>query len=349
MIKKDCVSVIIPVYNRENMIGNAIESVLSQSHSNLELMVIDDGSTDNTKDILKSFDDDRIVLIETNHNGAYVARNIGIENSRGEYLAFLDSDDVWLPGKLQKQVVVAKNNHVDFVFTNGYILKESESGYRMYLAIKADSDRYRGKRYAELLRQDFIATSSVMLKRNIIDDVGYFIAENRGVLDYEMWLRIARKYEIDFMVEPLFLYKSHSNSLSGNRVARLHDLLYVYNLQEKWCTQNGLKNERKIVRGSISRTFMKLGLFYYNTRKGSTARKYFVKALTSRDIYLYSRIWSLACIVMPYPIYQRLYNYYVDLKLNLIRALGGKITPKGALKYMLLTFLHRIWHPKQKG
>jgi len=349
MIEKDCVSVIIPVYNRENMIGDTIDSVLSQSYSNLELIVIDDGSTDNTKDIVKSFNDDRILLMETSHKGAYVARNIGIQNSSGEYIAFLDSDDVWLPGKLEKQIIVAKKNHVDFVFTNGFVLRESENGYQIDLFHKADSDSYRGKCYVELLRNNFISTSSVLVNRNIIDDVGYFIAENRGSLDYEMWLRIAKRYEIDFIPQPLFLYKSHSNSLSGNRVARLHDVLYVYDLQEKWCVQNRLRNERKIVRGSISRTFILGGLFYYSTGKGSTARKYFFKALTSGNIDSYSRIWSLVCLVTPYPIYQRLYSHYADLKGDLIRELRDNITPKGTLKYVLLTFLRRIRQRKWKG
>lgn len=347
MVKKDCVSVIIPVYNRENMIGIAIESVLSQSYSNLELIVVDDGSTDKTKDVIRSFKDIRISLIEANHNGAYAARNIGIENAKGEYIAFLDSDDIWLPEKLAKQVAVARRKEEGFVFTNGFVLMENNNEYRMNIFLTADRDICGGKCYTELLRHNFIATSSVILSRNIIDNVGYFIAENRGVLDYDMWLRIARKYEIDYIAQPLFLYKSHADRLSTNRVARLHDSLYIYDLQRKICTQHGLKNEEKTIRRSVAETHMRLGLIHYSTGEGNIARKYFYRVLAKGDTAPSWRIWALGCLFTPYPIYRWLYNHYKSLRTELKEALGDKITPKGILKYMYITILTLMLQPKR--
>lgn len=349
MMGKGCISVIIPAYNREYMVGNAIESVLSQSYTNLELIVVDDGSTDDTRNVARSFADDRIRLIETDHRGAYVARNTGIENSRGEYIAFLDSDDVWLPGKLAKQMRVAERNDVAFVSTNGFMLSEGEKGYRMEFMLSTGNNDYRGKCYRELLKQNFISTSSVMMSKSIFDDVGPFIAENRGRLDYEMWLRVAKKYEIDYISQPLFLYKVHADRLSSNTIARLHDRLYVYHLEEERCSQSGWKAEAYIAKCSIAKTWLSFGLYYYGSGKGVIARKYFSKALTRRDTDSYSRIWALGCIVMPYTIYRRLYNRYLNLKENLISLQRGKITLKGALKYILLNFLHRVRLPKGMG
>ncbi len=156
MAIKDLVSVIMPVYNRERMIGDAIDSVLSQSYSNLELIIIDDGSTDNTKGIINRFHDDRILLIETDHSGPYIARNSGIENSRGEHIAFLDSDDIWLPEKLAKQIALAGKKQVGLIFTNGFVFTESENEYQMSpillkLYLNGDSGRYLGKRYTEMI------------------------------------------------------------------------------------------------------------------------------------------------------------------------------------------------------
>lgn len=352
MVIKDLVSVIMPVYNRERMIGDAIDSVLSQSYSNLELIIIDDGSTDNTKGIINRFHDDRILLIETDHSGPYIARNSGIENSRGEHIAFLDSDDIWLPEKLAKQIALAGKKQVGLIFTNGFVFTESENEYQirpflMQLYLNGDSGRYRGKRYTELLSgHNYIATSSVMLGRHIIDDVGYFLAEKRGVLDYEMWLRIARKYEIDFIEQPLFIYKAHSESLSADRAARRLDELYVYRLQEAWCAEDAGGDEEKVVKRAISETGMRLGLTYYNTGKGVTARKYLVKALTSKYTDLLSRVWSLACILLPYPVYRRLYTRYTGLRTKLRMALGDRITPGGFLKYIVVTLLNRIFRLK---
>ena len=105
MINHPTISVIIPTYNRAHLIGKAVKSVLSQTYQDFEIIVVDDGSTDNTEEIVKSFTDYKIYYICHKHNrGASAARNTGIKASRGEYIAFLDSHDEWLPEKLDKQI-----------------------------------------------------------------------------------------------------------------------------------------------------------------------------------------------------------------------------------------------------
>ena len=111
------ISVVIPSYNRENTISNSIESVLKQTYSDIEVIVVDDGSTDKTEDIVKGIGDNRIRYIKLEKNsGACVARNIGIMNANGSYIAFQDSDDIWHPDKLEKQYQAIKKYNADLVF-----------------------------------------------------------------------------------------------------------------------------------------------------------------------------------------------------------------------------------------
>ena len=115
-MNKPLVTVIIPTYNRAKTIERSINSVLSQSYSNLELIVVDDGSSDNTKSVVENIDDSRVRYIWQNNSGACAARNNGINNARGEYIAFNDSDDTWKPNKLEKQLEVVTKTGADVVF-----------------------------------------------------------------------------------------------------------------------------------------------------------------------------------------------------------------------------------------
>lgn len=205
------VSVIIPTYNREGFIEQTIESVLDQTYDNLEIIISDDGSTDNTRAVVRKMKDKRIKFHLNEHNGlpAFV-RNRGIEQSRGEFIAFLDSDDLWLPAKLERQFAeFKKNSGLGLVCTNGIDFDENgEHGLR----IKADLDETNFT-FDGLLLKDNIICSSVMVKRTVLDDVGDF-NESRKVRageDYELWLRVARKHKIKYIKEPLIKYRSHAD------------------------------------------------------------------------------------------------------------------------------------------
>ena len=124
----ELVSVVIPAYNREKTIREAVESVLEQSYTNLEVIIVDDCSTDRTVEIVESIPDDRVIIIRCKENGgACRARNIGIENAKGEYIAFHDSDDIWHADKLEKSMYYLKKENVDFVFS-ALNRKEMKSG-----------------------------------------------------------------------------------------------------------------------------------------------------------------------------------------------------------------------------
>ena len=126
------ISVIIPTYNREKLIMPAIDSVLKQTYQDIELIVVDDGSTDRTVELLKTIKDPRFYFVQTERNsGAPAARNIGIKQSKGEYIAFHDSDDIWMPHKLEKQLKFLKENDADVVGSN-FLCEEQERSFPFF-------------------------------------------------------------------------------------------------------------------------------------------------------------------------------------------------------------------------
>lgn len=318
-MEKGLISVIMPAYNRGDMIVDSVRSVSDQTYANLELIVVDDGSTDNTSEVVRNYPDNRIRLIEIPNQGAYVARNTGIEQSRGEYIAFLDSDDLWLPAKLEMQLACAQENQVEFVFTNGFNFEEGEAEYHMNSmtrALRIFGSNRKGQYYHELLGGNFIATSSVMMSRRLINEVGFFVNEKRRRLDYEMWLRVAETHEMGFIPEGLFLRKLHSGSLSRNEVARLRDLQYVYDLESERCVRNGWKRELKIIKRAQTSAIARTGVRFSTADQHRTARKYFFRALVKRNADLIIRVVCLAGTIMPGFMFRSMYKSYSEMMQN---------------------------------
>lgn len=217
-IKPPTVSVIIPTYNRANLIGKPIRSILSQSYQNFEIIVVDDCSTDDTEQAISSFNDPRIrYLRHQNNSGAAVARNTGIDNSTGDYIAFLDSDDEWLPEKLAKQLNLFQQcgSDVGFIYTGLAAVDESNQVKRVI------SSSYRGNLSDRLLYSNFIGTpSTVMVKRNYLQQVKGFDPDMPSFIeDWDLWLRLAKYCEFEVIPEVLILY---DYSDSGDRLTLNH-------------------------------------------------------------------------------------------------------------------------------
>ena len=204
------VSVIIPSYNRGWILKDAIDSVLSQDYRHFELLVIDDGSTDNTQDILKYYKKDIRVICQSN-KGVSAARNIGITSSTGSLIAFLDSDDFWLPGKLSRQV--------DFFVSNpdALICQTEETWIRNGKKVnpKIKHKKKSGDIFIPSLLLCLISPSAVMLKRSLFDNVGMFDETLPACEDYDLWLRISYKYQIDLIDMPLIIKRGgHDDQIS---------------------------------------------------------------------------------------------------------------------------------------
>lgn len=204
------VSVIVPTYNREHFLQECIESVLSQTFKDFELIVVDDGSTDQTEDILKRYED-KLHYKKQEQKGPSSARNTGIQYSAGEWICFLDSDDLWLPGKLAAQMkFFAETRDIKVCYTEEIWYRKNK---RVNPAKK--HQKYSGWIYQKMLPLCIISPSSVMIHHSVLDLIGTFDEELPACEDYDLWLRIGAGYPIYLLQEQLIIKRNgHSGQQS---------------------------------------------------------------------------------------------------------------------------------------
>ena len=215
------VSVIIPTYNRENVIIRAIESVLRQTYPYFELLIIDDGSTDRTRQAVEQIGDERIQYISLQQNGgAAHARNIGIQEARYDYIAFLDSDDEWLPEKLELQMDVML--HSPEKFDAVYCRMDSasrETGERIvYPFLEWKAEELEGMLFDKILRQNLIPMPAFLVRRECIEKVGGLKETLRCYEDWEWFLRIAKECRIGFVDQVLLIIHKMDVSVTTQSV-----------------------------------------------------------------------------------------------------------------------------------
>lgn len=215
------VTVIIPLFNAEKYIAQTIESVISQTYQNWELIIVDDCSTDNSTEIVKGYEakDRRIKLIElkSNFGGPARPRNIGLDMSNGDYLAFLDADDVWLKDKLQVQVREMKLNNLDFTSTDSNFIdiNNNDTIINKYKIIVFLKKLKRKAKLSDVIKGNFIRTSSVIISKKFIskfDENKDFI----GVEDLHLWMKILNDKNVryKYISDKLIKYRISSTSLS---------------------------------------------------------------------------------------------------------------------------------------
>ena len=204
------VSVIIPTYNRAHVVGEAIDSVLAQTYGDLELIVVDDGSRDETREIVSSYGP-QVTYLHQEHRGVSAARNRGIERARGESLSFLDSDDLWLKEKLSLQMECMKSHpKILICYTDEIWIRK---GVRVNPMKK--HRKYSGMIFEQCLPLCIVSPSSVMIKRQLLDEVGVFDETLEVCEDYDLWLRISARYPIQFIEKPLIVKRGgHEDQLS---------------------------------------------------------------------------------------------------------------------------------------
>jgi glycosyltransferase involved in cell wall biosynthesis len=208
------ISVNIPVYNDEKYVRETLKSVLDQTFKDIEVIVIDDGSADRTGEIVGSFKDPRLKYYYQDNSGIGAARNTAISKSAGEYIAFLDHDDLWLPEKLEKQMALFENNpRLGLVFCDATLFNEKRDLYRMYASRKPP----RGMVFRELLADYFLSLDTVVIRRSVLEDVGLFPSHMMMAEECDLFLRIAYKYPFDYIDEPLARYRVHKKNYSHGR------------------------------------------------------------------------------------------------------------------------------------
>ncbi len=213
-MQEKLVSVIIPTYNRSRFLKEAIQSVLNQSYNNFEIIVIDDGSDDDTEELVKQFNDSRIKYLKREHTGspAFI-RNQGIKIAKGEYIAFLDSDDLWLLNKLEKQVYELENNEKILAV----------AGKRIVFPYKSNRMRLKHKKdiiisFRDLFGNNLIHTSSILIRTSLINKIGYYDEDCRLMSgqDYDYWLKIItyQNNSILILKDKLIKYRIHPSSIT---------------------------------------------------------------------------------------------------------------------------------------
>lgn len=208
------VSVITPVYKAEDYLKDTIDSVLNQTFTDWEMLLVDDQSPDRSADIIRDYaaKDDRIKLIQLQENsGAAVARNKGLEAAQGRYIAFIDADDVWLPHKLETQLNFMKEQNEAFTYTQYQMVNDDGQVLK-----KVDKDLPQRLDYKGLLKNTAIACSTVVIDRQVIGD--FRMPLKRKGQDTATWLMILRDHDYAYLVpEILGEYRQHEGSLSDNK------------------------------------------------------------------------------------------------------------------------------------
>lgn len=218
------VSVIMPCYNAQDFVGEAIQSVLKQTWQNFELLVIDDGSRDSSRDIVSQWAkrDSRVQAIINEQNmGVSKTRNRGIGLSKGSWIAFLDSDDAWEKDKLEKQLALADRQTAQFVFTAASVINQHSK------LLGRMSSLPEQVAYQRLQRWNMITCSSVLLTREALGELRFEHDDSRE--DYLLWLRVLKKIDTAYCVtEPLVRYRVITGSRSSNKVKMLRDTYRVH-------------------------------------------------------------------------------------------------------------------------
>ena len=204
------VSVIIPAYNAEHYIAETIRSVLGQTYEDFEIIVVDDGSQDGTVAALEPFGSS-VRLHQQPNGGVARARNTGVALAKGTWIAFLDADDLWLPMKLERQLACIG---APMTFTD-----------RLNIGARGDLPELQslvtpmqgGDIFVALMREgNFITNTSVMIRRDLFEQMGGFYTGLNGTEDWDLWIRVAERHEIGFVAEPLVKYRFHESGISRN-------------------------------------------------------------------------------------------------------------------------------------
>lgn len=214
---KPKVSVVITTYNRASFLEEAIISVLNQTYKDFELLILDNSSSDNTEDVVKKFKDRRIVYVRHEPMNISKARNLGIRKSRGEFVGFLDDDDEWLPPKLSSQLRLFDRLSSKMGMVYGGFLRVGSDG-KVYEIFKPSLRGDIFERYLCNLDPLTGSASNPLIRREVFDAVGGYDENLKTSEDWEFYLRLARKYGVDFVSEPVVKIRRHGGYRLGGRL-----------------------------------------------------------------------------------------------------------------------------------
>jgi len=290
------INVIIPAYNVAHYLPEAIESVLGQTYSDLDVTVIDDGSTDNTTEVVVPYLD-RIAFLKVPNGGPARARNLAIQKSSEEYLAFLDADDVWYPDKLERQLDVFERNPDYHLVYSDALVTTADSSQKDRLWSSEKRQMKEGWVFDDLLAECFIMIPSVIVKRDCLEQVGLFDEDLVCWEGYDLWLRVSHRYPIGFVNAPLLERRLHTSNFFYSNPR--NDIVSLINIMQKWekATSSLSEGNRAIINKNLADNFFRLGRYYVAQGSAVEARTALRDAF-SREFSLRSLIY-LALSALP--------------------------------------------------
>lgn len=297
------VSIIIPTYNGEKYIVETLNSIISQSWNDWEIILVIDGSKDNTLEIVKDIDS-RITIINQENKGIAEARNSGLRHATGQYIAFCDHDDIWHPEKLSAQLFCFKQNPSAGAIYGDFTRWEGEKSqkdcffqYKLNPAL-IDED-FSGWIYHKLIMTNWVLFSSLMLKTDVTDDIGWFDPELPPSDDWDYIIRVSQKYEICKIKQSIVLYRSYAEQTSK----KIRKINTEVEFREKTINKYGLqcKNGKKInedeIRFRFYRSHYNFGLSHYYEGDATIALKSFLKALKFKPLNYKTYIYLFLSII----------------------------------------------------
>lgn len=304
------VSVVIPTYNCGGLIRETLESVVAQNYAKLEVIVVDDGSTDDTPRIVESFGSDKVRYIrQANSGGPSRPRNRGIQVARGQYIALIDSDDIMLPGKIACAVALLDQEpDLGFIFTNFVKFDESRGPYPgafldTYEHFKSLPKKEVGKAcyviraaaaYDGLISENYVGTSSVVIRKTVFDRVGLFDESIAGPEDFDMWLRVTSLYNIGFIDMIGHRYRVRTESITTRGDKRL--IPHKVKILERELERPNLPSPvRTKLKRKLSHELWALGFTHQADGDMTLARRYYARSLREAN---YWRSWKSMLVTL---------------------------------------------------
>ena len=292
------VSVIIPTYNREDFICETIQSVLNQTYKDFEIIVVDDGSTDNTKKRLEPFLS-KIKLIDQKNHERAISRNKGIKNSIGEYIAFLDSDDLWAKDKLEKQVEVLENKK-DTILVYSQCLRVNEKS-KIIKTAKRQTQGFSEHVYEKLLFRNFIASPTPLIRRDYFDKTHGFETKYIPYEDWEFWIRFSLLGDFYFLKSPLAYYRIHpQQSIKLTNAKKIEEV--TTSLLEDSFKLKEIKPE--IIKKSLGLANLRFCYWYLLANEKEKAKEKIKKAIELYPKFMADPRWYGLRMVCEFPIFK---------------------------------------------
>ncbi len=303
----DLVSVVVPVFNRESYVRESIDSILAQTYKSVEIIAVNDGSTDDSLSVLEGYRDQfprQVVVIDQPNAGQVVARNNALAEAKGQYIAFLDSDDAWMPNKLERQIPLFRAN-VGLVYSAA--LNVGPDGTE--LDVDRCDPRVRGDAYLELLQGNRMTGGSVVVTREALDRVGYFDPNLDAAENWDLWIRVSRQFELDFVEAPLVRYRKHPDNMSKDHGRMMNAIEMIL---EKHCTAGeGDSEKANACRKARAAYAYRQGVHSFSAARYRSARGHFEAALGLQPGYRDAR--------------SRLLRTYLGRSGNMILSVAGKV------------------------